>query len=66
MNKPLPTKEQFMAYERVRQDGRFNMFFPAAQLKTGLSKEVYLAVLENYGKLAEKYPLEDKDNELLH
>jgi len=50
-----PTKEQFWAYEEVRREGRFNMFDKNARLLSGLSKDVYFAVIKNYTQLAKKH-----------
>jgi hypothetical protein len=44
------------AYERVRQSGRHNMFFPQAQRATGLSSERYSFVMANYSALMDAQP----------
>ena len=44
------TKEQFMLYEHVRQDGGFNMFSPGAFAATNLPKEIHMDILRNYAK----------------
>lgn len=49
-------KEDFIAYERVRVEGRYNMFDPNAQLLSGLDNETYISVLKHYSKLMEKWP----------
>ena len=50
------TIDDFRAYERVRADGRFNMFDPNARALTGLSKDTYLAVMKNYRELVTTFP----------
>lgn len=50
------TKEQFDAYEDVRQSGATNMFAvnTVAEL-SGLEKETILEIMKNYGSLKAKY-----------
>ena len=50
------TKEQFEAFVRVQTSGDYNMLDPRAQATTGLTRAIYLAVMEQYGKLMEQYP----------
>ncbi|MDO8611092.1 MAG: hypothetical protein Q7R95_11255 [bacterium] len=48
------TKEQlsdWKRYEKVRQGGRYNMFFPQAQAASGLDTEQYSFVMQNYSEL---------------
>ena len=42
-------------YERVRKGGRYNMFDPRARHSTGMSKENYAFVLENFVALRAQY-----------
>ena len=50
------TKDEFMAYERVRRSGVINMFAVSVVMKISeLSKEKVLKIMENYSELAEKY-----------
>ena len=49
------TKNEFLAYEGVRRYGKWNMFSPEAKEATGLNREKYLAIIDNYNKLADKY-----------
>tara|TARA_R100001230_G_C5561661_1_gene86065 strand:+ start:38 stop:208 length:171 start_codon:yes stop_codon:yes gene_type:complete len=49
------TKEQFKSYTRVQTSGVYNMFSPDAILATGLDKETYFDIIENYDKYTEKY-----------
>ena len=52
------TKQEFEAYERVRQDGKYNMIAKSkwAAKEAGLSIERYFAVLNNYAKCVKKWP----------
>jgi hypothetical protein len=43
----------FRAYESIRRAGLYNMFDARARLATGLTKEEYLFVMENYSELKE-------------
>lgn len=45
----------YNSYERVRTEGRFNMFSNQAMMLSGLSKEDYVYVMENYSELREKF-----------
>lgn len=56
MEEKLPSREDFILYERMRQSGKFNMFDPKAQQCSGLDKETYKKVMMNYSKLNELYP----------
>ena len=49
------TENEFFAYEEVRIYGKWSMFSPEASEATGLDREKYLAIRENYNKLADKY-----------
>lgn len=49
-------KNDFVAYERVRVGGRFNMFDPRATALSGLSEERYLAILKHYDDCCKKWP----------
>ena len=49
------TENEFLAYEEVRRYGKWNMFSPEAKEATGLNREKYLAIIDNYNKLADKY-----------
>ena len=53
------TKEQFQAYTRVQKSGNYNMFSPDAILSTGLDKETYFDIIENYDEYTEKYEGEE-------
>jgi|TARA_Y100000294_G_C8556315_1_gene337312 hypothetical protein len=49
------TKSNFEAYEEVRRYGGWNMFDPMARLSSGLNKDKYLAIIENYDTLKTKF-----------
>ena len=49
------TENEFLAYEGVYRYGKWSMFSPDAREATGLSRKKYLAIIENYNKLADKY-----------
>ena len=48
-------QKMFLAYEKVRQSGKYNMYDPRAKQKTRLTAEEYMFVMRNYSALAEKY-----------
>jgi len=50
---------QFRRYERVRLGGPFNMFDPRARALTGLTREQYSFVMNNYSELRDA-ELKDK------
>jgi hypothetical protein len=52
----LPPKEHFERYVRAQDGGRYNMYDPRACRATGLSREDYGAVMDNYDALCEEYP----------
>lgn len=43
--------ENYAAYEKVRQSGRFNMLDPRAMRASGLSEAEYVFVLDNFNAL---------------
>lgn len=51
------TKKQFLAYERVRKGGKFNMVMDSkkAARESGLDLDTYFEIIKNYGKLHDKY-----------
>lgn len=50
------TKEQFLAYENVRQSGVTNMFnVKVVNEMSGLDKETIFEIMKKYGELAKKY-----------
>jgi len=50
------TKEDFQAYEEVRQSGITNMLSPDVQDLADISKEVHAAIMEHYSELCVKWP----------
>jgi len=54
------TETDFLAYERVREEGLFNMLTPEAREMTGLDYDTYVEIISNYGELAKQYL--DKDH----
>lgn len=52
MSKFTPQQlKHWQRYEKVRAKGRWNMFDHAARLATGLDREEYLFVMQNYEEL---------------
>lgn len=43
--------KDFNTYVKVQMRGRYNMFDPRAREATGLSKEEYAFVMDNYSEL---------------
>lgn len=51
------SKEDFEAYEGVRQSGVTNMFMVNVVCDlSGLSRAMVLLIMKNYGELCQKYP----------
>jgi hypothetical protein len=51
------TLEQMMAFRsfvKVQKSGRYNMFDPRARQATGLSKEAFCFVMDNYDAMEEQ------------
>lgn len=57
INTPEPTREQFMAYRRVQETGRFNMVLDAAEAAkaAGLTLTTYFVIINRYNELYDKY-----------
>lgn len=49
------TKNEFNAYEGVRVYGKWNMFSPEARLASGLDKDTYISIMQNYSDLNHKF-----------
>ena len=67
-NKTTFTKKQinnYKSYEIIRKSGAYNMFSPQARLSTGLTKDEYLFVMENYSELKNAAEEFDADSYLL-
>lgn len=45
--------KNFAKYVRVQMGGRYNMFDPRARAATGMDKDEYIFVMENYSALKE-------------
>ncbi|MBK7186614.1 MAG: hypothetical protein IPH85_11980 [Ignavibacteria bacterium] len=45
--------KNFKKYVRVQMGGRYNMFDPRAVAATGMDRDEYLFVMENYSALKE-------------
>jgi len=57
MGKENITKEQFEAYEQVRESGVTNMFMiGVVEEFSGLEKDVIITIMKNYKFLEEKFP----------
>jgi len=67
MKNKFTTKEinNYKSYEIVRKSGAYNMFSSQARLSSGLTKDEYLFVMENYAELKEAAGAFDADNYLL-
>lgn len=51
------SKEEFEAYERVRESGVTNMFdVRTVSALSGLDREKIIAIMESYEDLMKKYP----------
>jgi hypothetical protein len=51
------SKEDFEAYERVRESGVTNMFaVNVVSDLSGLDRDKIMAIMKNYGKLMELFP----------
>lgn len=49
------TLQQFNAFRAVQFSGSFNMMSPQARAASGLSKDIYISILQNYNELQERY-----------
>ena len=50
------TKEDFAAYEGVRESGILNMWSSQVEDIAGITKETKLAIMKHYGELCAKWP----------
>ena len=57
-NTTLVCQEDFIRYETIRADGRYNMRTEEARNLTGLGQSVYRAIIVNYEELASKWKQE--------
>lgn len=49
------TKDDFDAYENVRESGIYNMFDPRAKIMTGLPEHKYYAIIKYYNKFSKQF-----------
>ena len=49
------TEEMFDRYEQVRESGAFNMLSPDAIAMSGLDKDAYICIIENYDELRTRF-----------
>ena len=58
------TKDQFLAYEKVRQSGKYNMVMEAAGAKqyAELTWDEYWEIIKDYSELKKKFGEENGDN----
>ncbi len=45
------TKDKFNEFERVREDGSYNMFDPRARAMTDLTQDEWMTIMSEYKKL---------------
>jgi hypothetical protein len=55
--KPLVTKEEFTEFVAIQESGVYNMLDPRARQLTLISKEDWIYILNNYGKLKSHYDI---------
>ena len=51
----MVTKEDFEAFEEVKQSNMVNMFHPDARMMSGLSKSKFIAIMKDYDYLKNKF-----------
>lgn len=56
MNNVEVTRDDFKAYEEIRQSGVTNMMSPDVQTLAGITRAVHLTIIEQYAELLEKWP----------
>lgn len=56
------SKDEFMQYRRVQEQGRFNMLDPNARYLTELSSQQWLHIIKNYSYFIELYGSEIAEN----
>jgi t-SNARE complex subunit (syntaxin) len=60
MSDVVVTRDDFMAFARVRRSGEYNMLDSNARHMAGLSKEKWLEIIRQYSEFENKYK-EDKE-----
>ena len=55
------TREDFLKYKEVQMSGRYNMFMDARDVmnETGLNKDQYFKILQEYSKLDKEWGKDD-------
>ena len=51
----MVSREDFEAFEEVKQSNLVNMFHPDARIMSGLSKSKFIAIMKDYEYLKEKF-----------
>ena len=49
------TKDEYLAYENVRESGVYNMFDSRAIALSGLHKERYIEIMKRYDELTKRF-----------
>lgn len=49
------TKDEWIAFLEVRQDGQYNMFSPQARDSAGLDKDKWKQIMSNFDDLYDKW-----------
>ena len=49
------TKDEWIAFMEVRQDGQYNMFSPEARNSAGLDKDKWKQIISNFDDLYDKW-----------
>jgi hypothetical protein len=49
------TLQQFNAYRKVQFGGRFNMLHPNARIISGLPRDIYFYIIQNYEALQKQF-----------
>ena len=58
------TKEKFDEYEKIRREGRYNMFDPQARGLSSLSKAEWVQIITDYDKFHKAWVENDKDQHI--
>lgn len=56
------TKHQFEAFEKIREEGNYNMLDSMVQTLGGFSRDIHRAIISQYDELCVKYPGVRKDD----
>ena len=55
------TRDKFLEYEKIRKEGRYNMFDPQARALSSLDRNEWVTIMTDYEKLANAW-LKSEDN----